>query len=203
MDNSLTVAWVSEATTPKKILARTRSSNGVWGNVETVSAAPVWTSTYFGINIDQGPSLIISSEGIRHLAYIEDYDNTGDYGRIHYVVNTGSAWVDDALSAYTHDPALALNSTGDMYIIGHGHPKSHNTMCTSTDDMCTIKKNNNGSWGVPQLFVQHLPSNSFDTSPSIKWSAIGFNRPQTIEFLITSIPTGDYNHPTVYYARLP
>src|SRR5574341_1237230 len=58
-DNSLTVAWVSEATTPRKILARTRTSAGVWGSVETVSAAPVWTSTNFGINIDQGPSLVI------------------------------------------------------------------------------------------------------------------------------------------------
>jgi hypothetical protein len=203
-DNSLTVAWVSEAATPKRILARTRTSAGAWGSIETPSNAPVWTSTDSGINIDQGPSLIISQNGTKHLTYIEDWKTVGppyDYGQIHYVVNTGSGWIDQALTAYTHDPALALNSRGDLYIIGHGYPLNPGTACKSVEDMCTIHKNNNGTWGDPQLFVQHA-SNSFDTSPSVKWSAVGFNAPETIEFLITSI-VGDYSHSTIYYARLP
>ena len=194
-DNSLTVAWVSEATNPKKILARTRTSAGMWGNVETVSTAPVWTSTNFGINIDQGPSLVVGTNGAKHLAYIQDFDSTGDYGRIHYVVNSGAGWTDEALNAYTHDPALALKSTGEIYIIGHGHP--NNTSCRSMDDMCTIQKTG-ATWSAPQLFAAHLGSSSFDSSPSVKWSAVGWNRPGTIEFLFFMTP---YSNPTLYYAR--
>jgi len=199
LDNSLTVAWVSEATSPAKILARTRTSAGNWSGIEAVSTAPVWTSTDAGINIDQGPSLVIGSDGTRHLAYIEDWAITQpyEYGRIHYAANPGTGWTDQALDAYTHDPALALNSSGQLYIIGHGH--SLNQACQDDNDMCTIKKNSNGTWGTPQLFAAHSGSSSFDSSPSVKWSVVGFNRPQTIEFLFFSTP---YASPTVYYARL-
>jgi hypothetical protein len=200
LDNSLTVVWVSEATSPAKILARTRASTGTWGSVETVSTSSVWTSTNAGINIDQGPSLVIDANGTKHLAYIENWAITQpyDYGRIHYAVNDGSGWTDQALSFYTHDPALALNSAGQLYIIGHGYPL--NPSCKSEDDMCTIKKNSDGTWGTPQLLAAHPNStHSFDTSPSVKWSVMGFHRPETIEFLFCSTP---YESPTVYYARL-
>jgi hypothetical protein len=160
----------------------------------------VWTSTNFGINIDQGPSVLISSDGVKHLTYIEDHDSSGDYGRIHYVTNGGSGWQDQELDSYSHDPALALKSTGEIYIIGHGFP--FNAACLDMRDMCTIKKNSNGTWGDPTLFAAHTGSNSFDASPSVKWSVVGFNRPEIIEFLFFSIVNGDYDHPTVYYARL-
>lgn len=203
LDNSLTVAWVSQATTPKKILARTRTSAGVWSSIiETVSTAPVWTSPNNGINIDQGPSLVIGSDGTKHLTYIEDYRITApfDYGRIHYVTNNGSGWVDQALNAYSHDPALALRSSGDIYIIGHGYPL--NSACLNMTDICTIKKNSNGTWGNPTLFAAPSGSNSFDASPSVKWSVVGFNQPETIEFLFFAANNGSYNNTTVYYARL-
>lgn len=202
-DNSLTVAWVSQADNPVRIRARVRSQSGTWGNVESVSTAPVWTCTDVvmcnGLNIDQGPSLIVDFAGTKHLAYIQAFDATvGDYGRIHYVTNSGSGWVDQALNAFSHDPALALNSAGNLYIIGHGHPR--NATCTSMDVMCTIKKNTNGTWGTPQLFAPPPSPNSFDSSPSVKWSVVGFNRPDVIEFIFFKTP---YDNPTIYYARLP
>ncbi|MEK7325091.1 MAG: hypothetical protein AAB217_07525, partial [Chloroflexota bacterium] len=193
-DNSLTVAWVSEAANPKKILARTRSSAGSWGNVENASTSPVWTSANAGINIDQGPSLVIDSAGVKHLAYMENWDNTNNYGRIHYVRDGGSGWTDQMLTYYTHGPAVALNGAGEVYILGHGY--SLNPSCTSITNICTIKRNGDGTWGAPQLFA-NVPSS--DASISIKWSAIGFNRPETIEFLFFS---GAYTSPTLYYARL-
>jgi len=194
-DNSLTVAWVSEVTNPKKILARTRSAAGAWGNVESASTAPVWTSANFGVNIDQGPSLVVGADGTRHLAYIQDYDNTGDYGRIHYVTHSGSSWTDQALSAYSHDPAVALRGANQVVIIGHGHPS--NSACKSMDDMCTIVKTG-ATWAAPQLFAQHPGSESFDASPSVKWSVVGWNRPDVIEFVFFRTP---YSSPTIYYAR--
>ncbi len=210
-DNSLTVAWVSEAASPKRILARTRASNGTWGSVETASSASVtvWTSTSAGINIDQGPSLVISSDGTKHLTYIENYDASGDYGKVHYVVNPGSGWTDTAPGMYTHDPALAINSAGDLYILGHGHAKDAieyggGSPCLDYRDMCFIKKTSGGAWGSPQLFAAHgAASNSFDASPSTKWGAVGWNRPETIEATFFLIVNGNYNAPTLYYARLP
>ena len=203
LDNSLTIAWVSEATNPAQILARTRASNGTWGSLEIVSAAPAWHSTANGISIDQSPSLIIDSAGTKHLTYIQEFDSSiGDYGRIHYVSNSGSGWVDTSINALTHDPALALNSRGEIYIIGHGHPRNSiwGTTCLSMDDMCTLKKNTNGTWSAPTLFIAHTGTDSFDASPSVKWSVVGFNRPESIEFIFFRTP---YDNPVLYYARLP
>jgi hypothetical protein len=53
VDNSLTVAWVSQADSPAKIRTRTRASNGTWGSVLSASTASVWISNDNGINIDQ------------------------------------------------------------------------------------------------------------------------------------------------------
>ena len=197
LDNSLTVAWVSQADNPPQIRARTQASGGTWGAVASASAAPVWTSAFFGINIDQGPSLLIDSNGKRHLTYIENYDGTGNYGRIHYVANSGAGWVDQALATYSNDPALALTSAGTMYIIGHGYP--NDPTCPSLDDLCAIKKNG-ATWDAPQLFATHPVSQSFDSSPSVKWSAVGWNRPDTIEFLFFAAP---YTSPMLYYGRIP
>jgi len=202
-DNSITIAWVSEATNPAQILARTRTSAGTWGNIEVVSSAPVWHSPDNGVNIDQSPSLIIDSAGMKHLTYIEAFDSAlGDYGRIHYVLNAGSGWIDTAVNALTHDPALALNSRGEVYLIGHGHPRNSiwDSTCLSMDDMCTIKKNANGTWGPVSLLIAHTGTESFDASPSVKWSAVGFNRPESIEFIFFRTP---YDNPVLYYARLP
>jgi len=198
-DGSLTVAWVSQAGLPAQVLARTRSSGGAWGAVQTVSTAPVWTSINFGLNIDQGPSLLIDGGGTRHLTYIENYDSSGQYGRIHYATSTGAGWTDSALSSYSHDPALALDSAGNLTIIGHGHPSSQNTACTDVTIMCFIQKTSAG-WGSQQVLAMPPGGQSFDASPSVKWSVVGWNRPETVEFLFFMTP---YSSPTLYYGRLP
>jgi len=198
-DGSLTVAWVSQAGLPAQVLARTHSSGGAWGAVQTVSTAPVWTSINFGLNIDQGPSLLIDSGGTRHLTYIENYDGTGQYGHIHYATSAGAGWTDSALSSYSHDPALALDSAGNLTIIGHGHPNSQNTACTSFTIMCFIKKTS-GGWGSQQVLAAPPGGQSFDSSPSVKWSVVGWNRPETVEFLFFMTP---YSSPTLYYGRMP
>jgi hypothetical protein len=117
LDNSVTVAWVSLATTPKQILASVRDTSGSWTAVQNVSntTVDVWTSTSGGIDIDQGPSLLITNDGVKHVAYIENYDSTGDYGAVHYASNNGSGWIDLRLTAtYTHDPALAVTSISQL-----------------------------------------------------------------------------------------
>jgi hypothetical protein len=84
LDGSVTAVWISQASSPAQILAKTKRS-GSWGGIETVSNSPVWTSTDSGISIDQGPSLMIGPDGTKYLAYIENWRITApyDYGRIH------------------------------------------------------------------------------------------------------------------------
>lgn len=199
-DNSLTVAWVSEAETPVRLLARTRSSTGTWGGLEAVSTAPVWHSTNAGVNIDQGPSLLIGPDGTRYLTYIEDYVSGGDYGRVHFVTRAGTTWADTTLPIWSHDPALAIDASGGLFLIGHGHPA--NATCRRMDDMCTASRSRSGTWSNPAVFAAAPAGSSFDSSPSVKWSgyAGGFVRPETVEFAFFSTP---YQSPTVYYGRLP
>lgn len=198
LDNSLTVAWISENNDPAQILTRTRSTDIAWGDIEIASRDPVWTNPDNGLNIDQGPSLIVDSAGVRHMVYIQLIDySVGDYGRIHYVTNTGSGWVDQPLNAFSHDPALAINDQEEIYIIGHGHPL--NATCQSMDEMCISRKDGD-SWGNPSLFASPPDGYSFDSSPSVKWSVVGFNRPNAIEFIFFMTP---YDAPTVYYGRMP
>lgn len=201
VDGSVIVAWVSEASTPAQILVRVDQA-GTWGSISRASSAPVWTSTSFGINIDQGPSLIVDSQGLIQLAYIEDYLTIGpnfDYGRIHYVTSSSTGWVDQYIGSYTHDPALAINSAGQVVILGHGYPLNSN--CTSMLDLCLYSRNSNGTWATPQVFLAHQGSQSFDSSTSVKWSVIGYNRPDVIEFTFSEVGSG-YDNPVLFYGRI-
>jgi len=201
LDNTLYVSWVNTSGASTVVQLRKRAPDGSWGGVSTVSNALVWHSVNAGVNIDQGPSMLVDFTGNPYLAYIQDFDNSGSYGRIHIISQSVNGWLDQALPIYSHDPALAVNSRGEVYLIGHGHP--NNQSCKSMDDMCVTFRNSAGSWTSPKLFAAHDPGTSFDGSPSVKWSVVGFNRPETIEFVFFQIPSGDYNNPTLYYGRLP
>jgi hypothetical protein len=197
-DGSVTVAWVSEVSEPARILARSRTAEGEWDEEQVVSDAPAWTSRNFGVNIDQGPSLIITSDGVRHLAYIENYDSTGAYGRVHYATQSGAdAWTDEALVLYSHDPALTTNDADEIYLIGHGAESAG-----LNRNLYTMKKGEDGEWGAPELFAEPPEADSFDSSPSSKWSVVGWNRPETIEFVFFAALEGNYSTTMLYYGRL-
>ena len=65
--------------------------------------------------------------------------------------------------------------------------------------MCVIVRNANGTWQPPSLFAAPPAGQSFDVSASVKWSVVGWNRPELIEFLFFSTP---YEQPMLYYGRL-
>jgi|GEM_PF-1026160 len=200
VDDSITVVWVSEATTPKKILTTTRVNGGAWGSISIATTSPVWTSTSAGINIDQGPSLVIDSLGIKKLTYIEDFDGTGDYGRLHYSNDNGSGWVDQGTSFYTHAPGIGTNNGNEVFILGHGHP--NNSACISLIDICLYKRNTNGTWQSPITFLTHSGTDTFDASVTTKWSAYHWNRPETVEFLFFSAINQSYYNTNLWYGRL-
>jgi hypothetical protein len=211
-DATLTVAWVWRATASQgRIVARTASLAGAFGPVEDVSnpAVDVWTSDFFGTDVDQGPSLVVAPDGTRHLAYVEDFDASGDYGHVHHVQKPlGGTWADEALPGYySHDPALAITSTGRLFVVGHGHPPPQAATCASFEAMCYAERVN-GAWAAPQTLAAPPATQSFDASPSVKWSAVGHNRPETVELIFFAAPkntiTGetDYFNTILYYAHL-
>ncbi len=197
LDDSLTVAWVSGSSGAGKIFARTRSVDGVWGDAEQVNGADVWTSSYMGLNIDQGPSLVIDSVGVQHLAYIETSQPGYDYGRVHYVRSAGTGWVDQYAGFLSNDPALALDNQDNLFLLGHGDPAD--PACTSYNVMCVSQRAEDGTWSTFQLIASPPAGVTFDASVSVKWSVIGWNRPETIEFVFFSTP---YATPTLYYGHL-
>lgn len=196
-DNTVTIAWISDGVSPAKILARTRSTGGTWGAEETLNSATPWTSVNSGINVDQGPSLAIDDAGTRHLAYLQDYDNTGFYGRVHYVRKvSGGSWTDTTLDTYSHNPAIGLNNVGEVFIIGHGPVQTGQNF-----DMYITRRNSNGTWTAIDRFATHTGTDSFDASPSTKWSVVGWNRPDIVEFVFFNAPAGNYSGTILQYGR--
>jgi hypothetical protein len=200
VDNSISVAWVSESGTPK-ILHRLKTAPTVWNSIEQVSTSTPWTNTFFGINIDQGPTILIDNNNVRHMTYIETFDTTGDYGHVHYLSNSSGIWTDMSIpSTYSHNPTLALNYSNELFLIGHGHP--NNSTCKLMIQMCIKKRSSLGTWEASQVFATPPAGDSYDSSPSIKWSAISFNKPQTIEFIFPHLVGGSYNNSQLVYAYI-
>jgi hypothetical protein len=201
-DGSVTIAWISQASAIPHVLARTKSAAG-WGDIEAVSdpSVKVWTSTSSGVNLDQGPSLLITADGMKHLAYIADRDSTGEYGHAHYASYTGaSGWIDQGVPYYTHSPALATDNQGAIYLMGHGMylNAGPDPACSHIYDMCALKKNAAG-WDAPQLIAAAPQGETFDSGMSVRWSVVGWNRPDLIEYAFFSGQDSNYWQMSVYY----
>ena len=141
--------------------------------------------------------------------YIEGYDQSGDFGRVHYASQpsggadwTAAAVTDAAGGAYTYtrSPALAIRSGGQPLMVHPGH--ASNPACPSPDDVCLKARNPDGTWGASTLLVAHggaFPS--LDVRASVKWGVIGLNRPDTLEMLFFAPVNGDENQTVLLYAR--
>ncbi len=207
VDNSVTVAWMSEAGT-YAILTRRRAADGTWSAITQASTSEPFHNRASGgneVNVDQGPHVIIDTANVRHLVYAQHFDSTGDYGRIHYVVDTGSGWQDTALANYSHVPTLALGRSGELIILGHGSNRNgaSSSECLTNLNFCYMARSTSGVWGSMQPIAVATGAQSFDGNSSVKWSVVGWNRPEVVEFAFFSILNGDYYVPTLYYGRLP
>ena len=204
LDNSVTVAWVNGTSGAGTISARTRPAGGAWGSIEAASSGAVWTSPNSGINIDQGPSMVIASDGMKAFTYIENFGSCGsDYGRLHFVSKTAvaSSWTDQTLNNFcTHANGLAIDNSNNFYAISHGHPA--NPTCIQMTQVCSVQRNSNGTWNNPVVFANPPAGDSFDNSVSPKWSVVGWNNPETIEFALFDAIGGSYTNTDLWYGRL-
>jgi hypothetical protein len=151
-------------------------------------------------------------------------DSTGsptssDYGRAHYVTYTPqTGWVDTKVYSIvngvhyfylTHGPSVTTDSSDQIYLFGHSKWNDL-APCTPTDNAinCYLKLNSNGTWTAPQKVVDATgnanppSSETFDDSVSMKWSAVGWNRPELVEFAFFSGTKSNYWNMSLYYGTL-
>ena len=115
---------------------------------------------------------------------------------------SSSGWVDQRVPYYTHDPALAINSQGDLYLIGHGlYPRRGCSRLYTPRQYLYPEKNSTG-WDLPQLFATPPSNETFDASVSVRWSIAGWNRPVLIDLVFFSGKTSNYWDMSMYYGTL-
>jgi hypothetical protein len=227
-DITLSWLWQSLPFPPPQaaVYARTKTASG-WGSINQVNSAAykpwVDANPSLGLNVDQGPSMVITADGTIHLTYNEDAYTSGgsnyDYGRVHYVTSTsGASWVDtlliDGLGQYyyTHDPSLTTDSSNRIYLFGHSDWRN-SAPCTASYPAvinCYVKKNPNGPWTAPQQVKDKNgnavppsnPQENFDDSVSMKWGVVGWNRPELVEFAFFSGKAQNYWDMSLYYGTL-
>ena len=94
---------------------------------------------------------------------------------------------------------MAADDTGQL---GHGHPDNLGPACLDMRDMCAKERYADGTWGPSEVVLAHGgPDQTYDASASVKWSAVGFNRPNTVELLFFAPVGGNYNSTILQYAR--
>jgi hypothetical protein len=126
--------------------------------------------------IDNGPSLLITPDGTRHLTFL----NTND--EIRYWYNPGDGWHGDQQPPVqqTHNPSLGPDGAGGVFIYGHGAPvggiQGHG------DNLYSFHKPAGGAWGLWTLYA----TGSFDSSVSTRWSQFFHFFPQAIDIVYWS-----------------
>jgi hypothetical protein len=115
-DGSLLFAWLdgpgAEYTTGT-IVTRVRSSSGALSTTTTISGQALSA-------VDQGPSLLITADGTRHLTFVDP----NVYVKYWYSAD-GVNWKGDRQppAQQTHDPSLGSDGASGVYIYGHGTPQ--------------------------------------------------------------------------------
>jgi hypothetical protein len=109
------VAWIDSDggySTPGIVRTRVLHANGQWDPSYSV---PNDTA---GGSLDQSCSLMITSDGTRHITFLNTIN------QVRYYYDTGSGWVGDEQPPYqiTHDPVLGPDGAGGLYIYGHATP---------------------------------------------------------------------------------
>jgi hypothetical protein len=179
-DGRLVLAWLDgtfNGADDGVIRVRERLPTGDW-------TASIAISDQARTSIDNGPSLLITTDNVQHLTFV----NYGDVVRYWY--NDGSGWRGELQppNQVTHDPSLGPDCGGGVYIYGHGTPQG--SIDGHGDDLFRFHKPRGGSWGA----WTHYTTGSFDSSVSTRWSQFFFYHQQIIDVVYWSDP-----YPNVLY----
>src|SRR5262249_50772325 len=133
----------------------------------------------------QGPSLLITQDGRLHVAYIGAYEAVPgspsgyEYGHLHHQYSAdGVNWVadDPPTVHYTHDPALATDTAGNLYLFGH----REYWITPGCAPIYMYKQPAGGSWTADWSVVAN---GCYDSSVSVKWSQYFWNVPSLVDIV--------------------
>jgi hypothetical protein len=178
-NNDLLVAWLEGTFNyhPDGIIhLRTRLSTGAWTATETINDTAMTT-------IDNGPSLLVTSDGTAHLTFlnagtaVDGSGTAGDY--IHYYYNNGGGWIANHPGGglqISHDPSLGPGPNGTVRIYGHGWQGG--AIDGHGDNLYSFEGSGGaGAWGPWTLYA----TGSFDSSVSTRWAQFFHPFPATLD----------------------
>lgn len=200
-DGTLYLAWLADNGTQGMIRVRARR-NGVWNTASQIDDNVFRNNGY---SVDQGPSLIVTPNGDVHVAYIGPYERipaapTGyDYGRLRhkYSVDGGVTWInDDPPLRYTHNPALATDAAGTLYLFG----QREYWQAQNCADLLVVGRAPDGPWDTWRT----LATGCYDSSVSVKWSQYNWNQPNVLDLIYWTEqgPEGESNLNQLQYTEV-
>ncbi len=160
LQGSCTVIRDSTCYTPDAtIYTRLRAADGTWQ--QTVSLP----DTSF-TSIDNGPSLLITPDGTKHITFTNAA--AGHEDEIRYWYDSGAGWQGDQQPAdqVTHDPVLGPDGAGGIYIYGHGAPPPPDYAGRGMNKYYFHKPAGATAWGPWTLLV----AGPIDDASSTRWS---------------------------------
>ncbi len=132
---------------------------------------------YAATTIDQGPSLLITADGVAHVTYIDTDDvirywssNATDY----------QSWNGSHQPAHqqTHDPSLGPDGSGGLYIYGHGTPAQNQNGHGNNLYRMRLPAGSS-SWSA---FEEQIADTNLDCSVSTRWSQFFDYFPSQIDY---------------------
>lgn len=178
----LLLAWLDGSfnyTPDGTIRIRMRAASGSWSGSQAIPDVAMTA-------IDNGPSLLVTPDGVRHLVFLD----TGD--AIRYWYDAGQGWRGDRQPArqLTHNPSLGPDGQGGVYLYGHGTPQG--TIEGHGDNLYRFRLAAGatawGSWGL-------YTTGAFDSSVSTRWAQFFQAFPERVDILYWADP-----YPNVLYA---
>jgi hypothetical protein len=170
-DGDLLLAWLDGSfnqTPDATVRIRLRHADGTWG---ASVAIPDQALT----GIDNGPSLLVTPDGVQHLTFLNGYDE------VRYWYNAGSGWRGDRQPPHqvTHDPSLGPDGMGGIYIYGHGSPPVGNPTGHGDDLFRFHEPAGSSVWSA---FTQYT-AGSFDSSVSTRWAQFFHFFPDVVDIV--------------------
>jgi hypothetical protein len=132
---------------------------------------------YAATVIDQGPSLLVTADGVAHVSYIDTTD------AIRYWSTNGTnytSWNGSHQPAHqlSHDPSLGPDGSGGLYIYGHGTPAGGPN--GHGNNMYRMHlASGSSTWGA---FEEQIVDNNIDCSVSTRWSQFFDYFPTQIDY---------------------
>jgi hypothetical protein len=167
-DGSLLFAWSDGDGnyTAGTIRTRVRSASG--------SLTPSTLISGQGLSaIDDGPSLLITPDGTRHLTFVDP-----DVYTKYWYSSDGVNWKGDRQppSQQTHDPSLGPDGASGVYIYGHGTPEPQIDGVGQNLYRFHLASGAN-TWSSFALWV----SGTYDCSVSTRWSQFFMSFPTELD----------------------